>query len=106
MLTTQARRSDQIGASFPASEIDFLRSEHGADVLQHRERFAARSGFRRVVAGQADQPLILALVVPMREEHRHESKRIEVLARGSTFLRVNRVELEERPALGFLRRDR
>ena len=59
-----------------------------------------------MIAGQADQPLILALVVPVREEHRHESKRIEVLARRSTFLRINRVELEERPALGVLRRDR
>ena len=72
-------------------EIDFLRSEDGptscsiANGLRHAEAFA----------GQADQPLILALVVPMREKHRQESKRIEVLARGSTFLSINRVELEE-----------
>ena len=69
------------------------------------ERRPARCAFGPV-ARQAHQPLVLRLVVPVREKDGEQPQRVDMRARRAALRRVDAIELEEGPAVDFLRVDR
>ncbi len=90
----------------PFRKIDLARSPRRADVLQHRKRPRALAAVGPVLFGEAHQALVLALVVPVRQEHGQQAQRVDVRARRAALLRIDQIELEERPAFELLGLDR
>jgi hypothetical protein len=79
----------------PLRDVDLHRPERGADVLEHQQRIGARliGGAWGVVSVQT-RPLIVLLVVPVREEHGDQTERIELGDR-----RLPRPSVPPRPTL-------
>ena len=105
MPCTSRGRSRSAPSPIP-SDVDLARTPGGADVLQHRERLRALAALGPVLLRQAHQALVLALVVPVRQEHGQQAQRVDVRARRAALLRIDQIELEERPAFDFLGFDR
>ena len=89
----------------PLVEIDFARAERRAEILDHGEGRPARGAFGPF-ARQADEPLILRLVVPVREKDGEEPQRVHMRTRGAALRRVDAAELVEGPSVHAFRGDR
>ena len=91
------RSPDQIGSRSPVVEVDFFRAKVRSRVLNHRERMLTIGR----VGASADQTLVGCLVVPMVEEHGHQSQRIDFGACGASARRIDVLQLPESPPARF-----
>jgi len=84
---------------FPVREVDLVGTERRAEIVDERERPRARRlsfDDRR----ETDEPLVRRLVVPVREEARHQPQRVELRA-ARTLCRIDAIELPPGPSFGI-----
>src|SRR5688572_21558211 len=100
-LERKRAHTDQAGGTVvpdreipPPRQIHLQRPERRAEVLDHRQGAGAGAGYERRGIIQAHQTLVLALVVPVRQEHRRQPERIEIGA-----WRLRSIQLPPMPAL-------
>jgi hypothetical protein len=72
----------------PAVEVDLPWAEGRSEILQDQQRFRTRRVLGPRLA-QAHQPLIVGLVVPMRQKRRQQAQRVHVCAWGSALRNVH-----------------
>lgn len=91
------------GRARPVREMELRRTERGAQILDHCERMDAVGGALVSVFAEAQQALVVRLVVPVAEKYSHQTERVNLGATGAARRRIDLAQLLPRPASGRLR---